>query len=230
MFKLVLLDMASAADEASAAGAVGAADLDHDAAGRSRTNQLMGVMTGGALHPVIGKQGFIDALASEAGSVPGGRNWRSIDRQYALWITYVIGHRIFQLTVCHGKGRVIREGNRVSGVKIGPDLCAGVNVIGGVGAQAADRSIDGNRAIMATQAGQGCAVRGGGHAGLQCRAAIHRKRTGSGLMVPQRDDLGRIRIVSRVTRRAGPVSRVPNVISPGEVVRRTFNTFIDGRP
>ena len=82
----------------------------------------MGVMARGALHPVIGKQGFIDALAGEACSVPRGRNRSGIDGQYALRITNVIGHRVFQLAICDSEGRVVGEGNRVSGVKIGSDL------------------------------------------------------------------------------------------------------------
>ena len=49
-------------------------------------------------------------------------------------------------------------------------------------------------------------------------------------MVPERGDLGGIRIVGGVTWGTCSVSVVPDVVSAGEVVRRTFNTFVDGRP
>ena len=113
----------------------------------------MGVMARGALHLVIGKQGFIDALAGETCSVPGGRNRSIVDRQYAFRIADVIGHRIFQPTICHSEGCVIGEGDRVSGVQIRTDLCARVNVVCRVGAQTTDRGINGDRAVMAAQAG-----------------------------------------------------------------------------
>ena len=113
----------------------------------------MGVMTRGALHLVISKQGFIDALAGKARSIPGGRNRRIIYGQYGLGIANVIGHRIFQLAICHGKGRVIGEGDRVSGMQVRPDLEVRVNVVGGIGAQTTDRGIDGDSAVMAAQAG-----------------------------------------------------------------------------
>ena len=120
-------------------------------------------MARGALHLVIGKQGLIDALAGQAGSVPCGRNRGSIDRQYALRITDVIGHRIFQPTICDGKGCVIGEGDRVSGVQIRADLEARIDVVGGVGAQTTDWSVDCDGAVMAAQACQGDAVGRRGH-------------------------------------------------------------------
>ena len=178
----------------------------------------MGVMARGALHPVIGKQGFIDALASEARAVPGRRNGGVIYRQQRLGIADMIGHRIFQLAVCDSEARVINEGDRVSGVEIRPDLEARINVVCGVGAQTADWRVDSNGAVMAAQAGQGNTIRRGGHRGVQRRAAIHREWPGCGLMVPQGRDLGRICVVGGVTWRACSVSAVPDVVSAGEVV------------
>jgi len=190
----------------------------------------MGVMARGALHLVIGKQGFIDALAGEARAVPGGRNRSSVDRQYALGIADVISHRIFQLAVCDREGRVIGEGDRVSGVQIRADLKCRVDVVGRVGTQTANWGINGNGPVMAAQTSQGNTRRSGWHRSIQCWAAVHCERPGGGLMVPQGRDLRGIRIVGGVTWRTCPVSAVPDVIGAGEVVRRTFNTFIDGRP
>src|SRR6476661_8912693 len=114
--------MAGPADQTAAASAIGTTDLNHDTARRSRTDQLMRVMAGGTLHFSTCQQCFTDGLASQAGAVPRGRNWRGIDCEEGLGIANVVGCRILQLTIGGSQRRVIGKRDRMSSMQVRPDL------------------------------------------------------------------------------------------------------------
>ena len=85
-------------------------------------------------------------------------------------------------------------------VQVWSDLETGVYVIGRVRAKASDGRIDAQGAVVAAQAGQCDAVRSGGHRGVERGAAVHGEGTSGCLMVPQRRDLCRIRVVRGMAR------------------------------
>ena len=225
-----LLDMASAANQAAPVIHVGAADLDHDTARRSRADQLVRIMAGGALHLVSGEKSVINALARQAAAVPGRRHGSVIDGQRRLGVADVVGHWILQAAISRGQRRVVRERERMDDMQVRSDLEGRINVIGHVCAQAADGGVDAERTIVTAQAGQRDTVGGGPHRGIQRRAAVHREGSRRGLVVPQRNDLRRISVVRRMAGRTHTVSSVPGVVGAGKVVRRAFNTLIDCRP
>jgi hypothetical protein len=228
----VLLDVACAADEASATSGIIPADLYHDSARWRGTNQFVRIMAGGALHFMIGQQSFIDAFSREAGSVPGCGHRRRIHRQKSFGVADMVSGRIFQLSVCHGECRVVGERDGMSRMQVRSDLETRIYVIRCVRAEAAYGGVDSQSSIMAAQACQGYSSRRGGHRSIQRRAAIHRERAGRGLMVPQRRHLCRVSIVGGVAGRANTFAGVPHCKCgvSRHIVRRAFNTFIDGRP
>jgi len=192
---LSLLDVACAADEASAPGSISPADLDHDPARGRRPDQFVRIMAGGALHFMIRQQSFIDAFSREAGSVPGCGHRRGIHRQERFGVADVIGGRILQLSVCDRECRVVCERDGMSRMQVRPDLEIRIYVIRRIRAEAAYGGVDSQSSIMAAQACQSYSSGRGGHRSVQRRAAIHREGARRGLMVPQRSHLCRVGIV-----------------------------------
>lgn len=193
-----LLVVAVSAEGTSAAVCIRATDDRHNAAVRGITTLLVDVVAAGAFDLPVDEQAGFDRLADERTDHPlQGGGLREEERVFT------------------GSGPVlIVDGDRVGRVKIRANLGRGINVHGRSADEFAGSAIhhliNGNRSVMAAQAGFRCTARLGGSIGIHRWAVIGDKARTAGRGVhPEGNDLVIISMVGCVARaaNAAPATR-----------------------